>query len=478
MNGAGMMRRTATFMVCVSLALLAGCGDGGGSSGTSAPTYSVGGTVAGLSGSGLTLRNGNDTLKVNSNGSFTLPTKLASGASYNVVVDTYPSGPVQACTVQNGSGTVTNADVTAITVNCTTSPSTYAYAVVTHSAADSAVSLIEYFAFDPVTGGLSLQGTVATPQNTFIWNAKATPSGRQLLASTSIVTHPTAPSGNTEVSDDKLTLYDLLPATGAPSQSTVLSSTNRTREVIFHPNGNDLYTIGSPIIHYSLASGAAQGQSLSIGDSGAPASEFGASASAITPDGKFLFVPGSMLVVSQQYFHIAVVSLADPLQPQLALEVPTTTTPLTAAISPDGHLMYVTNAPQLGYVYQVGSTGGLTQAGSFTPPANPRSAVIVPSGNFLYIASADDNKVQGYRLDGTGGVTPLGSGTTVPSPFRLTLSLDGKFLYVLSAPLDQSKPAAIYGFAIGTDGALGPIPGLPFANGERPGDLTFAKANP
>ncbi|MCW8926165.1 MAG: cytochrome c family protein [Xanthomonadales bacterium] len=83
-------------------------------------TYMVGGTVTGLSGSGLVLRNnGGDDLAVNSNGSFTFATALEDGSAYNVTVRTQPSNPAQACNITNGSGTLSGGDVTNITVSCT-----------------------------------------------------------------------------------------------------------------------------------------------------------------------------------------------------------------------------------------------------------------------------------------------------------------------------------------------------------------------
>lgn len=105
--------------------LLTACGGGGGSSGGGggggggggSTTYSVGGSVSGLSASGLVLTdNGGDNLTVASGAStFTFATKLASGASYDVAVGTQPTG--ETCTVASASGTV-SADVTAIAVSC------------------------------------------------------------------------------------------------------------------------------------------------------------------------------------------------------------------------------------------------------------------------------------------------------------------------------------------------------------------------
>ena len=87
------------------------------------PTYAVGGSVSGLSGTVVLQDNGGDDLSVSANGPFTFATKLAGGAAYNVTVKTNPSG--QSCSVANGSGTIGAADVTNVAVSCATNP-TYA----------------------------------------------------------------------------------------------------------------------------------------------------------------------------------------------------------------------------------------------------------------------------------------------------------------------------------------------------------------
>jgi hypothetical protein len=87
-----------------------------------AGSYTIGGNVSGLTGSGLVLNNngGND-LAVTANGAFTFSTAIAGGAAYAVTVATPPSG--QRCEVANGSGTVAAANVTSVAVTCTsTSP--------------------------------------------------------------------------------------------------------------------------------------------------------------------------------------------------------------------------------------------------------------------------------------------------------------------------------------------------------------------
>jgi hypothetical protein len=103
-----------------ALALLGSCGGGGGGGGGGGtPTYTIGGMVSGLTGAGLVLRdNGGNNLAVSANGAFTFSTPIASGSAYSVTAFTQPTNPTQTCTVTNGSGTVANANVTNVAVNC------------------------------------------------------------------------------------------------------------------------------------------------------------------------------------------------------------------------------------------------------------------------------------------------------------------------------------------------------------------------
>jgi hypothetical protein len=80
--------------------------------------FSIGGTAAGTSGSGLVLRdNGSDTLAVAGNGPFTFAQRLGTGSAYDVVVMASPAN--QLCAVANFAGTVGGANVTNVNANCT-----------------------------------------------------------------------------------------------------------------------------------------------------------------------------------------------------------------------------------------------------------------------------------------------------------------------------------------------------------------------
>jgi len=89
-------------------------------------TFTLGGTVSGLSGTGLVLQdNGGNNLPISANGSFSFPTPIPRGNGYNVTVLTQPTNPAQTCGVTNGFGTNINGNATDIQVTCFTTTVTY-----------------------------------------------------------------------------------------------------------------------------------------------------------------------------------------------------------------------------------------------------------------------------------------------------------------------------------------------------------------
>jgi hypothetical protein len=112
-------------LVCLTLCLLGACGGGGGSSGgaiaTPPATYTIGGTVTGLTGSVTLQNNGGDRLTVASNGTFSFATPVSAGSAYAVTVATQPDVPD--CVVNNGTGNATG-NISAIAVVCSINPAT------------------------------------------------------------------------------------------------------------------------------------------------------------------------------------------------------------------------------------------------------------------------------------------------------------------------------------------------------------------
>lgn len=101
--------------------VLAGCG-GTTNPGTSTPsapvvplTYSIGGTISGLSGTVVLEDNGSDQLSLSSNGAFAFDVSVQPNSSYNVTVVTQPAN--QTCSVRNGTGKATTS-VSSVVVVC------------------------------------------------------------------------------------------------------------------------------------------------------------------------------------------------------------------------------------------------------------------------------------------------------------------------------------------------------------------------
>jgi hypothetical protein len=82
-------------------------------------TFSIGGNVSGLAGSGLLLQNnGGDPLAIAANGVFTFSRALIDGSDYDVTVARQPSDPNQFCAVLNGAGTLNGADIDNVAIEC------------------------------------------------------------------------------------------------------------------------------------------------------------------------------------------------------------------------------------------------------------------------------------------------------------------------------------------------------------------------
>jgi DNA-binding beta-propeller fold protein YncE len=112
------LRMLANTVGAVGLvAVLASCSTSPGYS------YTIGGTVSGMVGSGMVLQNnGGDDRSISANGSFSFHTPLTAGTAYDITVKTQPTNPSQTCSVSKGSDTTNGAPVSNVVVDCVTGP--------------------------------------------------------------------------------------------------------------------------------------------------------------------------------------------------------------------------------------------------------------------------------------------------------------------------------------------------------------------
>ena len=82
-------------------------------------TYTIGGSVSGLTGTGLVLQNnGGDDLSIPADGVFTFATALDDLSNYTVTVLSQPVSPNQVCRIVNGIGVLAGANISNVAVNC------------------------------------------------------------------------------------------------------------------------------------------------------------------------------------------------------------------------------------------------------------------------------------------------------------------------------------------------------------------------
>ncbi|MFC4117072.1 beta-propeller fold lactonase family protein [Nonomuraea zeae] len=146
-------------------------------------------------------------------------------------------------------------------------------------------------------------------------------------------------------------------------------------------------------------------------------------------------------------------------------------TPLGIVVTPGGHFLYVAHVfskSVAGFaIAPDGRISPLRGSPTQTSVANPRGLAVTPDGRFLYAGHGDPGP---DRLTSVGAISTFairGDGTLaeVKPPIRLgrfcgaiTIAPDGRHLYLTCSDTSQ-----IYGFAIGSDGALTALPHSPYA---------------
>ena len=196
----------------------------------------IGGSVTGLTGSGLVLQNNlGDDYAVAANGPYTFATPIIDGSTYNVSVLTQPTTPAQVCTVANNTGTVsanvTNADVTCVTT--------------TYTIGGNVTGL------DPASSGVVLQNNAGdnltiNANGTFTF---ATPINDGATYNVSVLTQPTVPgqvctaTTNTGTATADVTTVNVNCVTNTFTVGGNVTGIPGGESIIIQNNGGDNLTV-------------------------------------------------------------------------------------------------------------------------------------------------------------------------------------------------------------------------------------------
>jgi 6-phosphogluconolactonase (cycloisomerase 2 family) len=441
--------------------------------GTSSATWhvtgeSLGGSITGLNGAGLSLQdNGGNTIVIAPGSTtFSFPGALALGAAYEVTVAAEPTTSLQVCSVVNGTGTV-GAVVGNIGIACST-PLEQLF--VSDRQGNSAAFLI-----DSTTGAVGPSGT-PTGLGSGSTQIATDRAGKFLFA-----LNPTGLS---------IYGYTIGASTGAlvPVKGSPFSvGSNSISLPVIEPAGKFLYVampMSTPSISYEIAY-AIDGTTGAI--SQVPGSPF-AFPTGIRPDGpcvttiKFLYCdyassagPWYATIFSIDATTGALAYLGN----SVALQGGPPGAPINEASDPTGKFFYVgvwySGTRSTEEVYTIdGTTGVLTLVGSTQAPTNQlwNGIALAPSGKFAYLLSSpypsSPSYIHAFSVDATSGaLTPLpyNSVATGPGGYNILFDLTGKYLYVAG-----KGSIAAYTFDA-TTGALTPVPGSPFPSALDPVDI-------
>jgi 6-phosphogluconolactonase len=421
------VKTQAAVMVIAMGFALSGCPVTGGTK------YTVGGTLTGLSGTGLVLEiNGSDDLSFSANGGFAFGTRLANNDAYSVTIKAQPSNPAQTCTVRNGSGTIDKASITNVIVSCTQT-GRFAYVANRQSNTVSAYA-IEGGALVPIAGSpFAANGTAPT--------ALAVDANGQFLY--------VANSGSSTVS-----VFSIDPATGALTTVDLSTATG---------TGPDAVTV-DPTDHYVFVGNQTSNDvsAYAIGNgtlTPVPGSPFNVGAEpaslAIDPNDNFLYVTN----FTGNSVTVFLIDLGNGMLSNISgSPFAAGAGPVSIAIDPTEAFAFVANeaANTLSAYSLTASTGALTAvSGSpFAAGTNPESLVVDPAGRYVFAANVDAaNQVATYAITPSSGALTLAS------------TIAAGTLPISVVNFNSNDVSA---YTVGTSGALTPIAGSPFAAGAQP----------
>ncbi len=411
----------------------------------SVDAFTVGGTVTGLSGSGLVLATAGATVPVAASGGFTFPAEK-SGTSYDVTVTAQPSNPAQTCTVANGSGLVGSASVTNIVVSCQNN----AYTV------SGTVSGLRG------TGlSLTLNGTGTLPisaNGAFAFSANLLSNGAQYVVAAA--PQPTGPAQTCIAPNGAGTV--------AGASITGVSVICSAPAFAYGAGGH-----GNDVLAYSI--NGAGGTLTAIGSGAFPAGDT-TSAVAVDPAYHFLFAAnqgvnaGSGSNTISAYTITAATGALVPVtnSPFAAIEAP-----VSLVVDPTSRFLYVADYhDNTVTAFSISGSGALTGiAGGPAQPGidGPRYLSMHPSGRYLYLSVSNESTVWVYAIDATSGALTAVPGSPFPSitaPGPVSITPDGTVAYFANtnAPvyyltLSASSLSATTG-AFTSFGTTYPVPGL------------------
>ena len=502
---------------------MVGCGGGDSSSPPPPPpppppTYTVGGTVTGLAGSGLVLNSdfGGD-LAISASGSFTFGTRLPVGSTFNVGVKNQPtSSHAENCQVENGTGKIAAANVTNVDVTCVsgyTVGGTVSGLVglgltlaicnpqIQHGnpchhlkqiGANGAFTLDSVYAagYECCDAVAIAQQPSSPTQNCLISNRRV---DIQAANDTAVTVSCAAYSYVTNAADNTLSAYSIdattgalqtvgtPTATGTSPYATVGVETgfdtgrgafwNPLQYFVFVGNEGSNDVSAFAVNNTTGALTAVPGSPFAAGTDPKAMALYGSSA----PAGRIsLYVANAGSNNVSAYSIDGVNGALAPLSPGPST-IATGKTPTSIVVVAGVSVVYVANHGGSNDISAFSIDLTPVPGSPFPAGGNPLSLAVGGAGKFLYTANPDatNPSISGFNIDPTSGALSPLNGSPFPLPVSHYMAADqtGTYLYVTSG-------ASIVGYAIDAfTGALTALPGFPVAAGANAYSVSIDPTN-
>jgi 6-phosphogluconolactonase (cycloisomerase 2 family) len=420
---------------------ISGNGTASSGGGGTQSSYTISGTVMGLAGADATLANAGLVVQTNgahpvpilANGVYTFAT-LPSGATYAVTVLTQPTSPAQVCHVTNGTGTVTTANITAVTINCL---NTGRFLFVTNPFDNSGNGSVAAFAIDPTSGALTpAAGSPYSPTENQPFNLAIDPNGKYLYVTDSqsaLISTDTIGTGGA------LTLDVSTASTGAAGNHPFGLAIDPAGPYVYA--GSDIVAANGTLEAYTANAGAL---TPVTGPGGLATSTY---PSSNTPRQVVVDPVNALLFAASPYDGTIVVYsigaggqlTAVPGSPFTFQAGYPTNQPYGLAVYPKGGTLYVTDSVGNSVdQYSYAANGTLGRWITYEVGAAPNGVTIDPTGSFLYVSNSGDGTVSAFTINASTGELAaiagspfVASGTASPNtPTAVQVDPSGQFAYV------------------------------------------------
>jgi 6-phosphogluconolactonase (cycloisomerase 2 family) len=347
----------------------------------------------------------------------------------------------------------------------------------------------------PVTATIPANSRVAQAVGVGTANISATESGTACSGAactgSTTLTVVAAQARFAYLADAGASTFDAYSVVASTGVFTTLPSpfANQPVQVILHPSGHFLYIIDGTSFVAAYTVNSTTGTATNTGFLTVPAGANGFAKGVIDRTGKFFYAvsnnnatgPTDALyayTINQTTGALTVVA-GSPFTTNLNVPVDVQIAHQTGAAN--DYLYVINNGDEVtaGSVagFSIDPTSGVPTAlgtPTIATGVSPLFSTIDPSGTHLYVPNSVDLTVSVYSIASTGILTQVGTATTItdgttPASLPINVAVDptDTYLYVVDSP-SLSTPGAVYGFTIGTNGAIGTPVGAAIPTGNGP----------